>query len=143
MKIQTMHFCFAVLVLMCAAVVLAADLPQFRKGMWEYTRVMADPSGKPKTISHSECSNPTEDMKKQNEMLTKSGCKFSPMQQKGSAYTFTADCVMSAGNQKIVSKTTSTITVENDSAYTVKVEGETNNVKTSETLTARRTGDCQ
>lgn len=143
MKLHTMHLCSAVMILMCAAVAVAAELPQFRKGMWEYSRVMADPSGKPKTVSRSECSNPGEDMKKQNEMLTKSGCTFSPLQQQGNAYTFTAECSMSAGNQKIVSKTTSTITVESDSVYTVKVEGETNGARTSETLTARRTGDCQ
>jgi vacuolar-type H+-ATPase catalytic subunit A/Vma1 len=61
--------------------------------------------------------NPTEDMKKKNEKYVKNGCKFSPISKKGNTYSYTADCK----TQGVARQSKITITVENDSAYSLKI----------------------
>ena len=118
----------------------AEDLPMLRKGMWEFNRTMPDPDGKgaARTISSKRCTNPTEDMKRQNDMLAKSGCKLSPLTRSGKTYTFTSDCAI----QGISAKGTSVITVETDSAYTVDVDTLQDGKRVKERMVARRVGDC-
>jgi hypothetical protein len=117
---------------------VAEDLPAFRQGLWEFQRTV----GTQKMVNKN-CTNPTEDMKQQNAMLAKMGCRVSPLTKKGNAYTFTAECAAegTSGGQ-VNSLTTTVITVESDSAYTVQVDGTINGQPTKELLTARRIGDC-
>ena len=70
--------------------------------------------------------------------MTKVGCTMSPLSKKGNAYTFTADCKI----QGVTAHSTSVMTVESDSAYSVRVETRAGSQQTVETLKARRTGDC-
>lgn len=131
--------------LVSGAIAYGDDLPVFRKGMWEFVRTVqsSDPSAKPQTITNRQCSSPSDDMKKQNEMLQKVGCKFSPAKREGNTYTFTAECnVKTPEGLSLSSKSTSVITVEGDSAYTIKVQGETNGKASAENLKAKRIGDC-
>ena len=120
----------------------ADDFPRFREGLWEFARTM-DMGGGPKTLSSRRCTEPGEDMRRQNALFAKMGCSVSPVTRKGSVYRFVADC-KGAGTGAVVSQ--SVITVESDSAYTVEVEssGDTGpgGGKRSETLKARRIGDC-
>jgi hypothetical protein len=53
--------------------------------MGEFNRTIETFSaqGKPRTIQTKKCTNPSDDMKRKNEMLTKSGCKFSPVTEPG------------------------------------------------------------
>jgi hypothetical protein len=116
------------------------DLPAFRRGMWEFNRTMegAGGQGKSQTITSKKCTNPTEDMKRQNEMLSKVGCKFSLITRSGNTFSFTSDCTLqgtSAQGKTVVS-------VENDSAYTVNIETRQGKQVTKETLSARRIGEC-
>ena len=99
------------------------DLPAFRRGMWEFNRTMegVGSQGKSQTITSKKCTNPTEDMKRQNEMLTKGGCKVSPITRSGNTYSFTSDCAL----QGISAQGKTVISVENDSAYTVNIEDTT------------------
>lgn len=123
----------------------ADELPVLQQGMWEFTRTImgTGATGKPQTITNQKCMNPSEQWKQQNAMLSKMGCTFSPVKKEGNTYTFAADCSMkSPAGQPVSSRTTTVITVESDSAYSVKISGETNGVKTDETLKAKRTGDC-
>jgi len=118
----------------------AEDGPIFRQGMWEFNRTVENigSPGKPQTITTKKCTNPTEDMKKQNEMVSKIGCKTSPLVKNGKTYSFSTECKI----QGAIAQSASVITVENDSAYNIKIHSQSDGRGTNETLQARRTGDC-
>ena len=86
------------------------------------------------------CASPNDDMKRQNAMLEKAGCHFSPFTKAGKTYTLTTECT--AKNPPMTSRTTTVITVDSDGAYTVQVDATANGQSTKELLTARRIGDC-
>jgi hypothetical protein len=118
----------------------AEDPPPFRQGMWEFDR-----SAGPQRMHKTECTNPSEDMKRQNEMMAKAGeCKFSAPQRSGSTYTFSAECNMQGPQgQRINFRSTSVMTVESDSAYRIEVTTTGGpGPPGKELLTARRIGDC-
>jgi uncharacterized protein affecting Mg2+/Co2+ transport len=121
-----------------APTALAQDLPAFRKGLWEFTRTIEGGAGKTQKITTRQCTNPTDDMKKQNDMLTKAGCKFSPVAKSGNAYRFTSQCSI----QGVSAQSKSVLTAEGDSAYRVNVESQHGGQSTKELLVARRIGDC-
>ena len=117
---------------------LADELPAFRQGMWKFDRTV----GKEK-LEMTKCASPSEDMRKQNAMLEKGGCRFSPVKKSGNVYTFTADCsIKSPSGATISSRTTSVMTVESDTAYQIEIDGVTDGQSTKELLVARRIGDC-
>jgi len=117
----------------------AEELPTFRQGLWEFDR-----SAGGQRMHTTQCTAPSEDLKRQNEMIEKrGGCKMSPLQHAGSTYTFSADCTMSAPQGPVSFRSTSVMTVESDSAYRIEVTitggpGPAG----KELLTARRIGDC-
>jgi hypothetical protein len=117
---------------------LADELPTFRKGTWEFQRTVDGGPGKSQKLSNRECVDPTADMKRQNAMLTKMGCTFSPVAKSGNAYTFTSQCKM----QGIVAQSKTVLTYESDGAYRLNVESTQNGRPSKETLTAKRVGDC-
>lgn len=122
-----------------SSLVVAQELPVFRQGMWEFQRMVGS-----QKMTTKNCTNPSEDMKRQNTMIEKAGCRFSPMKKAGNTYTFTADCKMkSPPGGSLESHTTTVMTVESDSAYKLQVDGTTNGQSTKETLMARRVGDCK
>jgi hypothetical protein len=141
--VKKLYFLFLLLTGICIALseglAHADDLPTFRSGMWEFNRTMEGGNqGKAQTITNKKCTNPSEDMKRQNEMLSKSGCKFSPIARSGNTYNFTSDCTM----QGISAQGKTALSVENDSAYTVNIETRQGKQVTRETLNARRIGEC-
>jgi len=108
--------------------------------MWEFSRTIETPGtpGKPQIFQTRKCTNPSDDMKKQNEMLTKGGCKFSAVTRSGNTYTYSAVCKL-----KVASGTSkSVLTVESDSAYMIRIESDFGGEQTRELLRARRLGDC-
>lgn len=121
-----------------ASVCQAEELPNFRKGLWEFNRTIADASGQTRTITAKKCTNPTDDMKKQNDMLTKGGCKFTPVTRSGSAYSFSSQCNI----QGISAQSKSVISVESDASYKIDVESVQDGAKTKERLVAKRVADC-
>ena len=125
-----------------ASLAAAEELPVFRHGMWEFRRSLLEGEGadRPQLLSSKKCTNPTADMKKQNEMLTRDGgCTFSPVARSGHAYTFTSDCTM----RGVALHGKTVITVESDSAYTATIETrQDGKLVSTETLKAQRTGDC-
>ena len=124
-----------------AALATAADaqeLPSFRKGLWEFNRTIDGGAGKPQTLTTKKCASPTDDMRKQNEMLAKAGCKFSPATKSGASYSFTSQCNING----VSAQSKSVITVEGDSAYKVNVESQQGGQSTKELLVAKRIGDC-
>src|SRR6185295_16072988 len=100
----------------------AEKMPVFRQGMWEFNRTIENTSspGKPQTIKNSKCTNPTDEMKKQKEMLSNLGCKVSSDSKGEKTYSFTADCKI----QNTSVQTKSVITVENDAAYSIQIESQ-------------------
>ena len=111
-------------------------MPAFRKGMWEFTRTSS--ADKTPPLTTKECTNPGDDMKKQNTILKKAGCSVSPFTKRGTSYTFTTRCSMPG----VSMHSKSVISVESDSAYSVKLESRQGGKSSKEFLVARRTGDC-
>ena len=131
---------FLLVATLAAGRAAADDWPALRAGMWEFNRTIETPGspGKPEVIQRKDCANPTEDMKKQNAMLTKAGCKFSPVVRSGNTYTISSACTM----QGLSSTGKSVLTVQGDGAYEIRVESDIGGKKTHEVLRAKRTGDC-
>jgi len=123
--------------LLLASWALADGLPAFKPGEWSYQREV---NGAP--LVRRKCADPTADLKRQHELLKRAGCAVTPLERAGPAYSFDATCSVKTAQGEVKSTTTSTITVQSESAYTVEVHGTANGKKTDETLTARRVGDC-
>lgn len=135
--------CLATLVV--PAVAVAADaFPKLRYGEWEFTRSVPGQAANVQSLSMRECLDPGRSMRDQNAMLEKVGCKFDPPQVAGRVYTYVARCDVPDVGKTIAR---SVVTVESDSAYTISVESEGvmqgKPVKTAETMTAKRLGNCK
>lgn len=131
----------ALVVPLClASSVLAADLPTFRKGLWEFHRTVEPQAagGKPTTIDDKRCSDPTADMKKTNDMLARQGCTFSPITVNGNAYSISATCHI----QNVTAESKTVLTAESEDAYTAQVTSDSSAGATRERLVAKRVGDC-
>ncbi|HEX8012906.1 MAG TPA: DUF3617 family protein [Casimicrobiaceae bacterium] len=131
--------CVAAALLLFAAAARAQEPPAFRQGLWQFDRAVGGQKRQTK-----ECTNPTEEIKRQNAMLTKSGCKLTPTRRSGNAYTFSAECTINApAGAPVTARSTSVMTVESDSAYKVEITTTGAGTSTDELLLARRIGDCQ
>lgn len=116
----------------------ATDLPAFRPGMWEYERLV----GSSKLVAR-ECVDPTQEMRSHNASLEKLGCRLSPLTQEGSTYTYSGECAMKLPSGASSWSTTSTLTVESETAYRLEVR-ETSQGKTSaQIVVAHRVDDCK
>ena len=113
---------------------IADDWPTLRQGLWEYQRNVG-----PQKVESKRCLSPTEDMKRQNAMLAKSGCRITPVTRRGNAYTFGSECSM----QGLSVKGTSVITADGDAAYTLDVDSIQDGKRVKERLVARRLGECR
>jgi hypothetical protein len=140
-KTHQPHLAAVVLALCLTSVTFAADHPSFRKGLWEFNRTIEPqvPGGKATTMTTKQCTDPTVDMKRMNDMLTKQGCKFSPVSVRGNVYSFSSACRI----QGVPAESQSVITAESENAYTVHVTASGSAGATKELLVAKRVGDCQ
>jgi hypothetical protein len=122
-----------------ATLAVAADWPSFKAGEWQFERTMAS-AGKPtEEVSTRECMDPTAEQAEQRAMLTKAGCRFSPLEQTGKTYRYSAHCKM--GGMSVTS--TSVLEAQGTDAYTITIDSVTDGIKTHEVVTARRVGDCK
>jgi len=118
--------------------VLADDLPALRQGLWKFQRTVSG-----KKIETTKCTSPTEDMKKMNATLEKSGCRFSPVKKSGNVYTYSADCSMKMPSGATMnSRSTSVMTVMSESSYKIEIDVVTDGQASKELLVALRVGDC-
>ena len=118
--------------------VLADDLPALRQGLWKFQRTVSG-----KKIETTKCTSPTEDMKKMNATLEKSGCRFSPVKKSGNVYTYSADCSMKMPTGATMSsRSTSVMTVVSESSYKIEIDVVTDGQASKELLVALRVGDC-
>ena len=121
------------------AATAAEELPEFRKGMWEFNRTIDAGTGQPQVIKLQRCVSPTDDMREQNRQLVAAGCKATDVVKNGNVYSFTADCTI----QGETMQSKSVVTVDGDSGYRAEVETIQGPVMTRESLVARRVGDCE
>jgi hypothetical protein len=117
----------------------AQQLPTLRAGLWETSRTIESPTNgeTPRTLHATECTSPNDGMRERQEMLEKIGCTLSPLARSGNTYTFSAVCGDSA-----TETTKSILTVENDSAYSIRIESTIGGTPSQELLRATRVGDC-
>jgi len=128
----------SIALLLFGAASQAEDPPPFRQGLWQFDRTVGG-----QKLQTQECTNPTEQAKQQNALLTRSGCKFTPTQRAENTYTFTAECTISApAGASVTARSTSAMTVESDSAYKVDISTTGAGTSTNEVLVAHRVGDC-
>jgi uncharacterized protein DUF3617 len=116
----------------------AEDPPAFRQGLWQFDRTVGG-----QKLQTKECTSPSEELKRQNELLTRNGCKFTPTERSGNVYKFTAECTINApGSSPVSARSMSVMTVDDDSAYKVEITTTGAGTSTQESLIARRIGDC-
>jgi len=116
----------------------AEDPPAFRQGLWQFDRTVGG-----QKLQTRECTSPSEELKRQNELLAKSGCTISPTIRSGNAYTFSAECTINTpGAVSVSARSTSVMTVDSDGAYKVEIATTGAGTSTQEVLIARRVGDC-
>lgn len=128
-------FRLAILIALALPIAQAEDLPALRKGNWEYTRTV---EGGSQPIRLQKCVDPAANMKKQNALAAKGLCKMTPMVRTGNSYRFSATCTINGA--PVV--TSSVITVQSDSAYSIDVETQAGGKLRKEHLSAKRLGDC-
>jgi hypothetical protein len=115
-----------------------AEEPDLRHGLWQFERTVGD-----RKLQTQECTDPNDEMERQNAMLGKGGCRLSPAKRTGNTYTFTAECAVKApGGETVTARSTSVMTVQSDSAYTVDITTTGAGTTTQERLVARRIRDC-
>jgi len=131
-------FSLAALMACTVPIAQATDWPAFKPGHWTFDRTMTGEGAAAKKISTSECTDPTADQKKQQAMLAKAGCEFTPLTQNGKTYRYSATCKMAG----MTTTSDSVLEVESAEAYTITVDSVVDGAKTHEVLRARRTGDC-
>jgi hypothetical protein len=131
-------FSLAALMAYGVQIAQAADWPTFKPGHWTFERTMTGEGAAPEKISTSQCTDPTADQKKQQAMLAKAGCQFTPLTQNGKTYRYSATCKMAG----MTTTSDSVLEVESAEAYTITVDSVVDGDKTHEVLRARRTGDC-
>jgi hypothetical protein len=120
------------------SLVVAADWPSFKPGQWQLERTMESAGKTPEKVSLSECFDPTAEQAKQRAMLSKAGCQFSPLEQSGTTYRYSANCKMGG----MSSTSVSVLEVQSAEAYTITIDSVMGSTKTHEVVTARRVGDC-
>ncbi|MBI3393098.1 MAG: DUF3617 family protein [Nitrospirae bacterium] len=134
--------------LLIPTLALADDLPAMLGGMWEFVRkAPTDPVNNPGKLSTMDKKECVKDMKahfeKQKAMLSKT-CKFSETKKSGNSYTTTSTCNVPQMQAKYTNKNETT--VKGDSAYESRIDTEGTMagkpVKWTETVTAKRIGDC-
>ena len=117
---------------------LADDLPALRQGLWKFQRTVGG-----KKTEMTRCASPTEDMKKMNAKLEKSGCRFTPVKKSGNVYVYTADCSMKMPSGATMSRrSTSVMTVVSEISYKIEIDVVTDGQSSEELLEAQRIGDC-
>ncbi len=125
-------------VLFVSGAARADDPPSFRQGLWQFDRTVGG-----QRLQTKECTSPSDQLRRQNELLSRKGCNLSPTQRSGNSYTFTAECTINApGAAPVTARSTSLMTVESDSAYQVEITTTGAGTSTQESLIARRIGDC-
>jgi predicted secreted protein len=115
----------------------AEDMPSFRQGLWEYQRTAGT-----NRYAATECIDPGEDLRRQQTVLQKLGCKLAPTTRAGSTWTYGADCTVQLPSGFVAFSTASLLTADSDVAYQVETRTTRRGATATETITAHRVADC-
>jgi len=133
-----------VLPLVLPAIALAApgrtpvDVPTLRPGMWRLEKG----EGK-QAVAVSRCCNPSEELLQQFDRLRQAGARVAPVKRRGNTWTFEAEITMQdARGHDVHGRTVTRMTVRGATAYSLRIDNYTGEKKTTQTLTATRTGEC-
>jgi predicted secreted protein len=125
------------LLLAAPGIARADDLPSFRQGLWEYQRTAGT-----NRYAATECIDPGEDLRRQQTVLQKLGCKVPPPTRAGPTWTYGADCTVHLPSGYAAFSRTTVLTADSDVAYQVETRTTRRGATTSETITAHRVADC-
>lgn len=117
----------------------AAELPILRQGLWDYKITIENGSGPAQVLRTKKCANPMQELKKQNQVLTGSGCRVSRTVRKGNTYTFASSC----GPNGPHSMAKTVMIVEGDAGYTMEAETEKDGIISKHRLVGRRVANCE
>lgn len=117
---------------------VADDWPVLRQGRWQFDRTIEGMGPAPQKVQRTECVDPTDRFRRQQQQLAKAGCTFSPIVRRGDEYRYGARCRM-AGT---TTTSESVLTVTGPDGYTLRVASVVDGQATKEVLVAKRVGDC-
>jgi hypothetical protein len=127
-----------------ATLVVAEEWPRFRKGVWQFERtleltgVSSDSDEKARVLIKSQmtrCVDPSEAMKETFKPLSVGSCHSRPPQRMSNRYVFPLRC-------DYMGPVRTTIDVESDVAYTEINELTVGRLPRTDTVIARRIGEC-
>ena len=130
--------CAAVVALAASPSATADDWPVLRQGRWQFDRTIEGMGPAPQKVQRTECVDPTDRFRRQQQQLAKAGCTFSPIVRRGDEYRYGALCRM-AGT---TTTSESVLTVTGPDGYTLRVASVVDGQATKEVLVAKRIGDC-
>lgn len=116
----------------------AAELPFLKPGQWRFTRAIDTGSGTPQQLESMRCEDPRVGMEQQRALLTKQGCRFTPLEGSGQRFTFTAECTFKG----LATTSRSEVVVTSETRYSVTVTSTVGKLTSHEVLEATRVGDC-
>lgn len=116
--------------------------PKVQHGLWEVERSVENEEG---SFKDSNCTNPIQDLKKQNRTLEQNNdCQYDPPSEDGDSYRYRTECAMNKmGGASFSVVTTSVLTMDGGNAYTLVMERAINGATKKETVRAKRVGDCR
>ena len=127
-----------------ATLAVAEEWPRFRKGVWQFDRILEltgvanNSHEKARVLIRSQmtrCVDPSEAMKETFKPLAVGSCHSRPAQQIANKYVFPLRC-------DYMGPVRTTIDVESDTAYTEINELTVGQLPRTDTVIARRIGEC-
>jgi hypothetical protein len=117
----------------------APELPQFKPGLWEYRRSVANgPSAKPQVSTVRKCVDPTADIRSKMSMLKKRNCQFTPLSKKQDHYISSWTCPTPNGPIRF----RDVLIVKDPTSYEDVSEIHTAQRVSQQKIEATRVGEC-
>jgi hypothetical protein len=143
-KIRPRSFCLAIALIACASssIALAAQSyegPTFRKGMWRFERTLERSGPNTKVLvlqDMTRCVDPTNAMRATFASPDIGSCRSARPEKKSNQFIFSMRC-------DVLGPVRTEITVQSDTAYTELNEVAVGEFPRTDTVVARRIGDCK
>ena len=117
----------------------AAELPQFKPGLWEYRRtVVSGQSAKPQISTVRKCSDPGADIRDKMAALKKKSCQFTPLRKRENHYLSSWTCPTPSGPMRF----RDVLIVNDPASYEDTSEMHSAHHVTQQKIEARRLGEC-
>jgi len=115
------------------------DYPLLRPGMWQFTAsIEPGPAGKRVTGTTLYCSNPIEELRRQQQRFSR-GCEFTSLERRGTAISYRGHCsIQGVSHEWVIS-----VSADSDTTFTQRIEHNSEGRSEVEIVKAKRTGDCK